>query len=94
MEKNVPFYMSRKFWMEVIAAGVFLTLALTETVVFTSKEVMLFVLGLAGIAVGGHAVTDVGSMLASALASRTASAAPEEVVEIDDSDDEEGEDDA
>jgi hypothetical protein len=67
MEKNVPFYVSRKFWMEIVAAGVFLTLALTQTVVFTSEEVMIFVLGLAGIAVGGHALTDVGSQIAAAI---------------------------
>ncbi len=68
-KEDVPFYVSRKFWMEVVSAGVFLTLALTNTVVFTSQEVMIFVLGLAGIAVGGHAVTDVGSMIAAAIAS-------------------------
>lgn len=67
---KVPFYLSRKFWMEVVAAGVFLALALTETVTFTSQEVMIFVLGLAGIAVGGHALTDVGAMISQAIAGR------------------------
>lgn len=73
-DKKVPFYQSRKFWMEVVAAGVFLTLALTNTVTFTSEEVMVFVLGLAGIAVGGHAVTDVAAMIASAIGRRPAPA--------------------
>jgi hypothetical protein len=75
-QKNAPFYLSRKFWLEIVAAGVFLTLALTQTVVFSSQEVMIFVLGLAGIAVGGHALTDVGAMIAGALTARRA-AAPE-----------------
>ena len=77
MEKSVPFYLSRKFWMEIVAASVFLALALTKTVTFTSQEVMLFVLGLAGIAVGGHTVSDGISMIAGAIAGRRAAAEPE-----------------
>ncbi len=96
MNGNVefPFWQGRKFWMEIVAAGVFLSLALTETVTFTSQEVMIFVLGLAGIAVGGHAVTDVGSMIATAIASRlgggTEEPEPDEPEEKDEEEEEEG----
>lgn len=58
------FWLSRKFWMAVISAAVFTALAVTETVTFTSGEVMTFVLGLAGISIGGHIVSDVASMYA------------------------------
>ena len=80
-----PFWESRKFWMEIVAAGVFLTLALTETVTFTSQQVLIFVLGLAGIAVGGHTVTDVGAMIAAAITTKPAPppAPTEEVVVAD-----------
>ena len=66
MEDKQPFWQSRKFWMEVVAAGVFLSLALTRPVTFTPEQVLIFVLGLAGIAVGAHAVTDVAAIAARA----------------------------
>ena len=65
-----PFWMGRKFWYAVIAAGIFLALALTGTVIFTSGEVMTFILGLLGINVTGHVATDVASIVAAVFGSR------------------------
>jgi len=58
------FWLSRKFWYTVLAAAVFTTFALTGTVTFTSEQVMTFVLGLTGLAIGGHTITDVMSQFA------------------------------
>lgn len=65
MKKEIqPFWKSRKFWYVLIAAIVFVSLALTKTVVFTSDQVMVFVLALAGLGIGGHTVTDIASTIA------------------------------
>ena len=81
-----PFYLRYKFWTTVMAAGVFLSLALSETVTFTSEEVMVFVLGLAGITAGAHALSDVGHAIARALAERAAPTPPPETAPEPDTD--------
>lgn len=63
------FWLSRKFWFTVISATVFLVLALTEKVAFTSGEVMIFVLGMAGISHASHVITDVAGLIGSAFGS-------------------------
>lgn len=65
-----PFWTSRKFWMEVVAAAVFVAFGVTETVTFSSTEVLVFVLGLAGIATGAHAATDIAAIISAALEAR------------------------
>lgn len=62
-EENGPFWQSRKFWMQVIAALVFAALAMTKAVEFTSEQVLVFVLGLAGIGISAHAATDIVSLI-------------------------------
>lgn len=61
--KEKPFWLRTKFWYAVIAAAIFLALALTETVVFTSNETLTFILGLLGINVTGHAATDIAAII-------------------------------
>ena len=68
----LKFWEDRAFWMQLVAAAVFLAIALTQTVVFTSGQVLLFVLGLSGIATGSVAATNV----ANAFAGRAPAAAP------------------
>lgn len=58
-EEERPFWLRTKFYYVIIAAVVFLALALTGTVSFSSDQVMIFVLGLAGLGIAGHTVTDV-----------------------------------
>jgi uncharacterized membrane protein len=69
-DTDVRFWTSRKFWLEVIAAAVFVTMSLTDQVEFTPEQVLAFVLGLAGIAVGAHAATDIVSLITGALERR------------------------
>jgi hypothetical protein len=94
-----PFWQSRKFWMEVISAGAYLALALTRTVEFTSAEHMAIILGLAGIGIGAHTVSDVGHRIADVLGARLAArlgaeaAAPPASNPEPDEDDEDDEDD-
>lgn len=64
MAESAAFWTSRKFWMSITSAAVFTALAVTGTVAFSSGEVMTFVLGLAGISIGSHVVTDIASMVA------------------------------
>lgn len=66
-DPDVRFWLSRKFWMAVISAAVFTVLAASKAVVFSSSEVMTFVLGLAGISIGGHVVTDIASLVTSVV---------------------------
>lgn len=58
-----PFYMGKKFWYTVIATGVFVALAVTGTVAFSSTEVMTFVLSLLGINIGAHTATDITGII-------------------------------
>ena len=67
-DKSAPFWLSRKFWYAVMATAAFLALAITETVHFSSDQVMTFILALLGITVGGHAATDIGAQIAQAIA--------------------------
>ena len=67
-DKSAPFWLSRKFWYAVMATAAFLALAITNTVEFSSDQVMTFILALLGITVGGHAATDIGAQIAHAIA--------------------------
>lgn len=66
-EPDVRFWLSRKFWMAMVAAMVFTAFGISKTVVFSSMEVMTFVLGLAGMSIGGHVITDVASLITSVI---------------------------
>lgn len=79
-EPDVRFWLSRKFWMAVISAAVFTSLAMTKTVMFSSTEVMTFVLGLAGISIGGHVVTDIASLITSVVETKDNKAATQNLV--------------
>jgi hypothetical protein len=65
-----PFYLKVKFWYTLMAVGVFLALAMTETVEFSNDQVMTIILGLLGITSGAHALTDIAAIIASALRDR------------------------
>ena len=51
-----------------IAAMVFLTLALSGVVKFSPADAMKFILGLTGLGVGGHALTDIAGVIGKAIA--------------------------
>ena len=61
--KEGRFWESRKFWYAVIAVGAFLALALTGTMTFTEEQTINFLLGLFGINIGAHALTDISSVI-------------------------------
>jgi hypothetical protein len=65
MVENGPFWQSRKFWMQIMAVILFAVLAVTKTVEFSSEQVLVFVLGLAGLGMGAHAATDIASLIVS-----------------------------
>ena len=71
-DKSTPFWLSRKFWYAVLATVAFVVLAVTQTVEFSSDQVMVFILSLLGVTTGLHAATDIGSQIASALVARGA----------------------
>lgn len=60
-QSDVRFWLSRKFWLEVMAAGVFLTLQLSGSMDFSEEQAMIFVISLAGLGVVAHTVTDIMS---------------------------------
>lgn len=62
-EDTTPIWKSRKFWKEVLAVIIFLVLIFTHTVEFTSEQVITIILGILGIGVGAHTVSDVASMV-------------------------------
>ena len=80
MDKIMDLITGKKFLYSLLAVGVFLSLALTGTVVFTSEESMTFILGLFGINVTGHALTDVAALIARAFG-RNALEEPEPIIE-------------
>lgn len=54
---------SRKFQLTIISVVMFVILAVTKTVEFTNEQVMIFILGLSGMSITGHVVSDVASMM-------------------------------
>jgi len=61
--KEKPIWTRTKFWYAVMAIVSLLILAITDTVVFNSQEIMTIILSLLGISVGGHALTDVAGII-------------------------------
>lgn len=69
-KSEAAFWLSRKFWYTVMAVIAFLALALTGTVTFTNEQIETIILSLLGISVGGHAVTDIASIIGNAIAKK------------------------
>jgi len=65
-----PFWQGKKFWMEMVTVVAFVALAVTKTATFTNTEILVFLLGVLGIGVGGHTLTDSVSLIARALLGR------------------------
>ena len=68
---DVRFWLSRKFWFVILIAGVFLALALTKTMVFTTDQALEFLKWLLALALGAHAATDITSLVAGAFGKDT-----------------------
>lgn len=60
---TTPFWQSTKFIYAVIAVAAFLALALTGTMTFTSEQSIEFLLGILGINVGAHTLTNVSAIV-------------------------------
>jgi len=58
-----PFWKSTKFVYALIAVAAFLALALTGTMTFTSDETIKFLLGVFGINVSAHALTNISAIV-------------------------------
>ncbi len=63
---------STKFWWAILGVAMFMTLALTGTMHFTEQQAMEIILGLCGLGIAGHTVTNVAAV----LAQRNANASP------------------
>lgn len=55
--------LSRKFLTTIVASVVFVVLAVTETVEFSSSDAMVFILGIAGLSMSAHAATDISAII-------------------------------
>ena len=58
-----PFWKSTKFVYAVLALGAFLALALTGTMAFTPEQTIQFLLGVFGINVSAHALTNISAIV-------------------------------
>lgn len=65
-----PLWQSHRFWMQVLATFVFLTLTLSRVVALTADHLLTFVLALAGLGVGARTVTGVTAIVAGAMERR------------------------
>lgn len=70
-EPDVRFWLSRKFWIVTMVVVALFALAQSGAVAFTPDQILDFFKWLLGVAIGGHVLTDVTSLVVSGKTERS-----------------------